>query len=198
MAVAGQSGTGIFSLTAQPGSLRLDCVAGPAATSLYDSPNLLLQKFSAPGFTATTALDLSGGAAGSEAGLMIFGYSYAWVGLRRDARGLRVVQVTNVDASKNGAEREVESRPALSARIFLRVSVASDGTCRFAASDGGRDFAPFGVEFKATQGRWVGAKVGLFAAGAPSVNSAPAKPGQPDAASAGSGHADFDFFHLTP
>lgn len=177
---------GFFSLTARPGRLRLECLTAPSATSLYDSPSLLLQKFPATAFTATTTLDLSGAGAGSEAGLIVFGYSYAWIGLRRDTAGLRLVQVTNVDASKSGTEREVATRPATSAKIWLRVVVTADAKCRFAASEDGEKFTPIGEEFSATQGRWVGAKVGLFAAALPAPTTT-----MP-------GHADFDFFHLTP
>lgn len=173
-----------FSLTAQPGSLRLACIAAPSPTSLYDAPQLLLQKFPAPAFTATAALDFTAGANGDEAGLMVFGYSYGWIGLRHDAKGTRLVQVLNVGANKPGAEREAASHEVPPGRIFLRVSVAADAQCRFAYSVDGKSFLPFGEALHATIGRWVGAKAGLFAAGAPQTVSA--------------GHADFDWFRVTP
>ena len=176
---------GFFSLTAAPGALRLACIAAPSATSLYDATNLLLQKFSAPAFTATTALDFSGASrAGDEAGLIVFGYSYAWIGLRRDTTGVRLVQVSNVDANKPSTERESAALTVASGKVFLRVTVGADAKCRFAYSLDGKAFTPFDDELQATVGRWVGAKVGLFAASAPG--------------SASSGHADFDFFRLTP
>jgi len=174
-----------FSLTANPGSMRLSCLAAPSATSLYDAPNLLLQKFSAPTFTATTVLDFSGAShTGDEAGLMIFGYSYAWIGLRRTAEGLRLVQVANVDANKPKAEREVAALEAKPGKVFLRVAVDADAKCRFAYSSDGKSYMPLGDEFQATVARWVGAKVGLFAAGAPNSSSP--------------GYADFDWFRLAP
>lgn len=173
-----------FSLTAAPGSLRLACLAAPSAASLYDAPNLLLQKFSAPAFTATTTIDFSPARDGDEAGLIVFGYSYAWVGLRRNANGTRLVQVANVDANKPSAEHEVASRELTAEKIFLHVTVAADAKCRFAYSLDGKAFTPFGEEFLATAGRWVGAKVGLFAVGAPNPPA--------------SGFADFGFFHVTP
>jgi beta-xylosidase len=136
-------GPKFFSLVAVPGSLRLACVAAPSATSLYDAPNLLLQKFSAPAFTATTVLDFSSAAhTGDEAGLIVFGYSYAWIGLRRDATGVRLVQVANVDANKPSAEREIASLEVKSAKIFLRATVAADAKCRFAYSLDGKSFIP--------------------------------------------------------
>jgi len=175
---------GWCSLTANPGSLRLVCVATTAATSLYDAPNLLLQKFPAPAFTATTVLDLATSRDSDRAGLIVFGYSYAWIGLRKTPTGIRLVQITNVDANKPNAERETASVGVKSPRVFLSTTVGVDASCRFAYSEDGKTFIPIGVEFKATVGKWVGAKIGLFAAAASSA--------------APSGHADFDFFRLTP
>ncbi len=173
-----------FSLAAAPGSLRLACVAAPAEKNLYDAPNLLLQKFSGPAFSATTALKISAARAGDEAGLIVFGYSYAWIGLRRDETGLRLVQVSNLDASRKGPEREAASLEVKSSKIFLRVTVTADARCRFAYGFDGKSFTPFGEEMQATVGRWVGAKAGLFASTAVGAKS--------------SGHADFDFFRVTP
>jgi beta-xylosidase len=176
---------GFASLTARPGSLRLACVPAPAAASLYDAPNLLLQKFPAPAFTATAVLDFSGAARpGDQAGLIVFGYSYAWIGLRRESSGLRLVQVLNMDANKSGVERVTAALEFKTARVFLRVTVAADAACRFAYSLDGIAFTPLGESQQATVARWVGAKVGLFASGAPGT----ASPGQ----------ADFERFHLTP
>lgn len=183
--------TEFFSLIAQPGSLRLACIAAPSASSLYDAPNLLLQKFSAPAFTATTVLEFSGASRpGDEAGLIVFGYSYAWIGLRRDATGTRLVQVTNIDANKPSAEHESASVEAPGGKVFLRVTVTDEAKCRFAYSGDGIAFRPLGEELQATVGRWVGAKVGLFAIHA--------NTGAPSAATAENGHGDFDWFRFTP
>jgi beta-xylosidase len=194
-----------FSLTANPGSLRLAAVAAPSAgtferpspTNRYDAPNLLLQKLPAPAFTATTVLDFSGASEGDEAGLIVFGYSYAWIGLRKTASGLRLVQMTCVNAHQSNPERESASIVTSVQRFFLRVTVADDATCRFAYSREGESFTVFGDEFQATVGKWVGAKVGLFASGAPGLpTEVSAKAGTPSVGSAKEGHADFDFFRL--
>lgn len=170
------------SLTANPGALRLACIASRAA-GRYEAPHLLLQKFPAPAFTATTALEFSGTGEGDEAGLIVFGCSYAWIGLRRTPAGVRLVQGINRDAHQSGVEREAASIAAPGTRVFLRVEVARDARCRFACSGDGLDFLPFGEDFQATGGKWVGAKVGLFAAAAV---------GRP-----GVGYVDFEFFRLT-
>jgi beta-xylosidase len=169
------------SLTARPGFLRLAAQPIPADGSLYMAPNLLLQKFPALEFSATTSLELSSSVEGDRAGLIVFGADYAWIGVRSTAAGQRIVQAVNTDAARGGREREVASLPASASRVWLRVDVDSGARCRFAHSNDGRSFEPIGEAFAARAGRWVGAKVGVFAA-----------------ASAGSarGHADFGAFEV--
>lgn len=188
---------GWASLTAQPGWLRLACMPGlsrfdggssPVADGLWLVPNLLLQKFPAPAFTATTALQFAPGGQGDVAGLVVFGYDYAWLGLRRTATGLRLVQAVCLEANDKGREREIAGvdLPAGAERglLRLRVTVNDAAQCRFAYSLDGRTFLPLGDEFTARVSRWVGAKVGIFALAAPVATS--------------TGHADFDWFHLSP
>jgi len=74
--------------------------------------------------------------------------------------------------------------------VFLRVSVSADAKCRFSFSDDGKTFTPIGQEFTATAGRWVGAKVGIFAATVRGAQAG-AEPGNPDA------YADFDWFRVS-
>lgn len=174
-----------LSLSAQRGSLRLPCIAAPSGKGLYHAPNLLLQKFVGPAFTATTTLALSAAAEGDEAGLIVYGYSYAWIGLRQTAAGLRLVQMTNKDANKDAAEVESAGVDVKSNSIQVRVTVAADGKCRFGYSVDGRSFTPFGAELQSTVARWVGAKVGVFAAAKAGISGK-------------SGAADFDWFRVSP
>jgi beta-xylosidase len=174
------------SLVAKPGSLRL--FAWSSAT-LYSAPNLLLQKFPAPEFTVTTRLDgrgLDQSSVGANAGLAVFGYDYAWIGLTRTAAGLRVEHVINHQADKQGTESVVANGPVLtSSAVVLRVVVDAAAQCQFAFSEDGVTFTELGGKFHASVGRWVGAKVGLFARSAPIL-------GAPEF-----GHADFDWFRVT-
>ena len=172
------------SLVARSSWLRLAAVERTAGSSRYDAPNFLLQKFPAPAFTATTWLDFSGAREGDEAGLMVFGYSYAWIGLRRTASGVQLIQGINVDAHQAGSERDLMAIAWTERQVFLRVSVARDARCCFAFSSAGHAFSSCGEEFQATVGKWVGAKVGLFASAS-------------SRASTGAGVADFDFFRVT-
>jgi beta-xylosidase len=156
-----------FSLATTPGSLRLNCVAAPIAANLSGAPNLLLQKFQGPGFCATAALDFSAMRAGDQAGLIVFGYHYAWIGLRQTAAGLRLVQITHGDATNSGVERVSAEFAAQSSRVVLRVIVRPDASCHFWHSEDGESFRAIGDEFRASVGKWVGAKIGLFASACP-------------------------------
>ena len=181
------------SLIAKPGSLRLTCVPAPiarndgslASNNLYDAPNFLLQKFCAPEFTATTVLSFGPVADGEMAGLAVFGYNYAVLGLRRVAGETRRVLRINLEAQRSGIqESEVENRGILAGPVYLRVTVDANTICRFSYAFDGVAFQPIGQPFQATVDRWVGAKLGLIATAAPGATQ--------------TGHADFDWFRVTP
>jgi beta-xylosidase len=168
---------------ARDGWLRLRCVRGGASASLWDAGNLLLQKFPAPAFEVTTLLEFFPGEAGERAGLVVFGYDYAWLGLRLAPDGWRLVLVHCAEAQTGSAETELAAVRVASARVGLRVCVDAAARCEFSFSEDGERFAAIGPAFQARSSKWVGAKVGVFATG---------ESGMP-----GTGHADFDWFRVT-
>jgi hypothetical protein len=66
------------------------------------------------------------------------------------------------DADRGGIEHGV-SLPLPGSSVFLRVSVSAGAACRFAWSADGVRFTELGEPFIAREGKWIGAKVGLFA-----------------------------------
>ena len=172
--------SGWASLEARPGFLRLAAVPLAEADSHWFAAHLLLQKFPAPAFEATAKLHFVPAANGDSAGLMVFGYDYAWLGLRQTPEGLRLVLATCSKAQNGGREVEVASVEAPGREIKLGLSVARGGICQFSWSADGVNFRPIGERFQATESRWVGAKVGLFASAVPGTKS--------------KGHADFETF----
>lgn len=148
--------------------------------NLYFAPHLLLQKFPARTFTVTTKVDPSRLAPGDTAGLIVLGDDYAWIGVRWDEEPRLVCNVV-----KSASSEPVYRGTALARRpmrsLWLRVMVDDGGLCRFAHSADGRRFELIGEPFEARPGRWVGAKVGLFAA-------------RPDKECGG--FADFDWFRV--
>ncbi|MDI1318828.1 MAG: glycoside hydrolase 43 family protein [bacterium] len=170
-----------LSLTAKPGALRLFAQPAPKLGNLYDAPFLLLQKFPAPEFSVTTKLEFAPKADGDSAGLIVFGYDYAWIGLKRIDGAPSVVVARRTEAVKGAPQVETPIPVKVSGPVWLRVTVREGGKCRFSYSLDGAKFAPLGEgDFTATVGRWVGAKVGLFASGTTGLA------------------ADFDFFRVGP
>ena len=158
--------------------------AEPATKNFYDAPNFLLQKFPAPEFTVTTKLQFTPAAEGEIAGLTIFGYDYALLGLRRTADGLRLVYVVNSGANRGAAEREVVGVDTTNSAVYLRVTVGGGAMCHFAYSFDNQTFTSVGEPFKASGDRWIGAKIGLIASAEPSATR--------------TGYTDFDWFHVSP
>jgi beta-xylosidase len=155
------------SLRARPGWLRLAARPLPA-DGLGAAPNLLLQKLPARSFTVETTVDAAGG--GVRAGLVIAGGATASLAVEAgDGPGARRV-VLAVD------DRVVDGAPLDAAEpVRLGVAFADGGACRFWFASPGGAVHRFERVFQARPGRWVGAQIGLFAAGA-------------------GGHADFDAF----
>ncbi len=153
-------GEGWWEISAPGGGLRLH--ARPAAQpNLWTAPHLLLQKFPAEEFVVTTRLEVGPGA---QAGLIVFGSDYAWIGLESDQRGTRLVLKRCLQAMDGAPETTELSLPVPGSIAWLRVTVRAGARVRFSYSvDGGRTFVSLGSEFAALPGRWVGAKVGLFA-----------------------------------
>lgn len=160
-----------FSLCARSGWLRL--FAQPAGATLAECPNLLLQKFPARSFSIATLMEFKPMHVGEEAGVVIMGNSHAAVGLRSTASGLRtVVQV-------DGKER-ILGNPR-DCTIELSAQVSDGGKCRLGFLDTG-GFSALAEDFQAREGKWIGARVGLYC-------TTPAGPG--------SGQADFNYFRFS-
>ena len=165
------------------GALRLFAIPRPDDfRNFWDVPNLLLQKFPAPEFTATAKLAFTPMAIGDQAGLIVMGMDYAYLGVRRTADGIAVSQTICQGASEGKPERELAPAEASGQTFYLRVSVSKDAMCRFSYSADETSFREVGQPFPARAGRWIGAKVGIFAL-APS----PARE---------SGYADFLWFRV--
>lgn len=146
------------------GTLRLTCVDPQRELhNLWDASNLLLQKFPGPAFTVTTKLTFTGLNDGERAGLVVFGSDYATLALER--RGTDVVLTQNVcrGASTGAHEKELAAVRAPSSTLYLRARVLDGGRTEFTFSHDGSAFTSIGEPFQAQPGRWVGAKIGLFA-----------------------------------
>lgn len=164
-----------YSLQERPGYLRLyaQAAASPQST-LFQAPHLLLQKFPAYSFSATTVLDAGNLEPGSRAGLLVFGYRYAGLIVRRDEQGDGYwLQIIEGDAAGERIVCQQEFAEFTGKEVVLRVDVAPEAWCSFGyridgtiRNEGTIDGKLESMEhdpFQATVSKWVGAKVGLFA-----------------------------------
>ena len=119
---------------------------------------------------------------GEKTGLVVMGMDYAYISVRNTAGGLVVSQAFCKDADKGGVEKESAAVPFKGNTIYLRVKVSTDAACEFSYSADGKTFNTLGEPFKARQGRWIGAKLGLFA-----LRTGPTRE---------YGYADFDWFRF--
>lgn len=167
--------------------LRLFSIKAPEnVQNLWMQPNLLLQKFPAPNFVATTKIKLIPEEAdhGKRAGLIIMGMDYATLTITNNAKGF-VVQQTIAEKAISGKEEVVvEEQEINTDTVYFKVTVKGpDAMCSFSYSLNGSKYKTIGKPFKAREGKWIGAKIGLF-----SVSDAEAKRG---------GYADVSFFKVT-
>jgi beta-xylosidase len=174
-----------YSLSERPGMLRLNSLSMPESSkNLWMVPNLLLQKLPAPSFSATTQLDLRFTSIGERTGIVIFGFDYSFLGLEKRADGVHLLKGVCKDADKGTVEIIQEDIPYVQQAVFLHVNVDTGAVCRFSYSSDGRNFTNVGTEFTAREGRWIGAKIGLFAVSGKGDSTA--------------GFTDFDWFRIAP
>ena len=160
--------------TVKDGKLRLRAVypiekpyRQPSAyRNLWEVPQLLLQKFPAPAFTTETQLDASNLLAGERGGLVMMGQDYAALVVERDRRGdgLTLKYIHCEDARRGTVETVIKAviLPADIGKLRFRAEVETGGRTVFSWASETGEFQPFEKTFQAMQGRWIGAKIGLF------------------------------------
>ncbi|GAB3821949.1 glycoside hydrolase 43 family protein [Pontibacter rugosus] len=172
---------------ANKGKLRLYTDQVPENfKNLWDVPNLLLQKFPAESFTATTKLTFTPNEKlqNERTGLVVMGEDYAYISLVSKKDGMYVAYTTVDDAHKGTSEKEQLLGKLNGKDVYFRVAVDKGAKCQFSYSEDGKNFKPVGSTFTAVPGRWIGAKVGIFATRQDKINDA--------------GYADYDWFRITP
>lgn len=158
--------------SANLGFLRLNACVTKKAANLWESPNILLQKFPAIGFIAETKLDLFLHESGDKTGLIIMGTDYAYIGIERKDSSNILVYRTCPKANEGNQEQTWYEIPWNKTFVYLRVKVNPDGKCSFAYSGSPGNFTIVSLEFTAQPGRWTGAKCGLFCNGNLKTNDA--------------------------
>ncbi|MBB3062592.1 glycoside hydrolase family 43 protein [Microbulbifer rhizosphaerae] len=165
-----------YSLSDNPGHLRLFAQSGTGeAENLWHVPSLLLQKFPAEEFRVETKLRLEGDKA--QAGLLVYGTDYAWLGLRNKDGKSQLIYNVCIGARGGCKTHEVLLAELEKPQAEIGISVFPEGRTVFSYRQPDGNWTPLNEGFIAQPGRWVGARFGLFAQG-------------------DNGHADFDYLHV--
>lgn len=183
--------------------LRLFSNALPEnAKTIYDLPNLLLQKFPARNFTATAKVQFfprkkDGKLMESErAGIVVMGYNFGTLSLMSRKDGIYLVQTECYKANKGGEESEVEAVKVDDGKeMYLRMRLDYTGPkvpkqkpdytaeATFYYSFDGKKYTKIGNPVKVDVGHWIGAKFGMYCSRSWSSND--------------SGWLDIDWFRVT-
>jgi len=143
--------------------------------SLWDVPNLLLQKPTAPRFTVTAKVRFASKEDNQYGGLVMMGRDYSALVVARQGDHFLLQRHTCLNADEGNSESQqalvtlqpterdtIPYSPAIYLDLYLRQTVR-DGICRFSYSLDGKHFREAGEPFTMRQGKWIGAKFGFVA-----------------------------------
>lgn len=171
-----------FGMPITDGRMRLYSHYLDSTANLWSVPNILLQKFPAPGFTATAHVTIGAKEPGNESGLVVMGLDYGRIAVTRSARPdlFTIALVTCRDADQGTSETRSQpvtikatrtydagALPNSELALWLRLHVTPDGLCTLSYSTNGKKYIQIGTPFMARQGKWVGARTGFYSITAP-------------------------------
>jgi beta-xylosidase len=148
---------------------------GSGVGSLWDVPNLLLQKPTAPRFTATAKVRFASKEDHQYGGLVMMGRDYSALVILRQGDSFLLQRHTCISADEGQTETQqtlatlkptdsdtIPYSPAIYMDMYLRMTV-KDGQCHYSYSLDGKRFKEAGDIFPMRQGKWIGAKFGFVA-----------------------------------
>ena len=112
------------------------------------------------------------------------GEDYAHINLMSKEDGLYIEYAVAHDVRHGNKENQQIIKKIKGNDVYFRVEVSKGAKCQFSYSENGKKFTDVGDEFTAVPGRWIGAKVGIFALREDKIND--------------SGYANYDWFRFTP
>lgn len=141
--------------------------------SLWDVPNLLLQKPSAPRFTATAKVRFSSKDEHQYGGVVMMGRDYSALVIMREGDHFLLQRHTCMGADEGATETQqtlatlkaterdtIPYSPAIHLDLYLRMTI-KDGICTYSYSTDGKRYKTAGEPFTMRQGKWIGAKFGF-------------------------------------
>ena len=166
----------LYGMPTADGTFRLYTYDLPADyKSLWQVPNLLLQKPAAPRFTATAKVRFASKEDGQYGGVVMMGRSYSALVVLRQGDSILLQRHTCIGADEGNTENQqtlltlrptekdsIPYSPAVYIDLFLRMTV-KDGECRYSYSLDEQHYKDAGEPFTMREGKWIGAKFGFVA-----------------------------------
>lgn len=167
-----------YAMDPEGSSIVLHAVAKDVATPLSDVPNLLLQKWCMPEFTADTMADISKLTDGDLCGMVSLGMNYGAVAVQVVDGTRKIVAITGKQTFQNERPITEENRQVIGElseninqlyfrNVVYRIAsnpdtpiIPREMIALYYSTDG-ENFTK-AVEFEAKAGRWVGVKNGIF------------------------------------
>ena len=144
-------------------------------STLWDAPNLFLQKPTAPRFTTTAKVRFAAKEDGQYGGLVMMGRDYSAIVVQRQGDSFLLQRHTCIGADEGNSETQqtfdtlkaterdtIPYAPAIYINMYLRMTV-KDGICNYSYSLDGKHFKDAGDPFTMREGKWIGAKFGFVA-----------------------------------
>lgn len=157
-----------YSLKSRKGYLRLYSKnpSKKEAVILWNCSNVLTQKIVTPQFTVETELDLSHLGEKEQAGLIVMGGQYAWLGARIVNGERKLIFARSFDEKKEKNEEILQEFPIPEQCNLLKLSVKIEEKenvrAYFSFSVDGELFEMMKDAFILSSHTWVGARTGLF------------------------------------
>ncbi len=151
-----------WSFNTPNGYLRMFSVYKKDTNSIWNCPNLLMQKFPAENFTSTLKIDFNLVHTNEKFGLVVLGLDYASIAIQKKDNGNYIVYNECKNADKNSPIKELLMEKIENNTLFLKCKISVGGICKFAFSTDGKTYTEIDKTFTAKEGKWVGAKIGMF------------------------------------
>jgi beta-xylosidase len=169
--------------SANLGYFRMNCFPKPENyVNLWQASNLLLQKFPATQFKATTKFVFTPNFDNEEFAFVVMGRDYSFLSVKQIGSKLKLYQAVCKNADKGKPEKIIDIAEVDAGALYFRVEVREGAKCQFYYSTDGKKFNKAGEEFTAREGQWIGAKVGYVALREGNINNA--------------GYADIDWLRI--
>lgn len=164
----------LYGMPMTNGSMRLyNNDLSDSYVNLWEVPNLLLQKPTAPRFTATAKMRFASKEDGQYGGLIMMGRNYSALVACRQGDKFLLQRHTCIGADSGRTEAcetiaelkasecdTIPYSPAIYLDIYMQITV-KDGICNYAYSLDGKRYHKAGEDFRMKEGKWIGAKYGF-------------------------------------